>query len=273
MIIRAKRKTNFTIISNVGMEDERLSFKARGVLAYVLTKPDHWQVNERHLATVGPDGVTLVRAALKELETYGYLQRVRQRGDNGKFTWVSIVYDEPCLGNPRMEKPCLEKPRVDKPCMEKPCVDNPTLVSTEEASTEERKTKKESGSSAAAPQARTPTPHQQFFEAVCWIVGWDYKTLTKDDSGRVAQTVGILQKAEYTLDDLRRFFLEIWAEDWRWKKEKQRPTLTQLRQEIGKLRAGIPVDMPVNGRSQPTGGAAVAALRQRLEKEQLDGHA
>ena len=146
MIVRAKRKTNFTIISNVGMEDERLSFKARGVLAYVLTKPDHWQINERHLATVGPDGVTLIRAALKELEVCGYLQRVRERDEHGLFAWVSVIYDEPCLENPRMEKPC-----VDNPCSDSPCVDNPPLVSTDIASTDGVRTEEK------AAEAATPT--------------------------------------------------------------------------------------------------------------------
>jgi DnaD/phage-associated family protein len=134
VIIRAKRKTNFTIISNVGMNDERLSFKAKGLLAYLLTKPDDWRVNERHLETVGPDGVTAVRAALKELELCGYLQRDRERDDQGLFVWTSIVYDEPC---------------VDNPSMDKPSVDNRTLVSTEETSTDGVKTEKKAVEAAA----------------------------------------------------------------------------------------------------------------------------
>lgn len=95
MIVRAKRKTNFTIMSNAGLRDERLSFKARGVLAYLLSMPDNWTVSDRHLATVGPDGRHAVQAALKELETHGYLRRERHRAENGKFEWNSVIYDEP----------------------------------------------------------------------------------------------------------------------------------------------------------------------------------
>src|SRR5690606_33709220 len=35
----------------------------------------------------------------------------------------------------------------------------------------------------------TPTPQQEMFAAVCEAIGWDYKTLSRDDRGQVAQTV------------------------------------------------------------------------------------
>jgi len=126
-------------------------------------------------------------------------------------------------------------------------------VATQKKERKERtkRKKRERNIPDATHQDKLPTDQQKYFDAVCWIVGWDYHTLTKDDAGRVAQTVGVLTQANYMLDDLRRFFLEIWAKDWRWLKNQQRPTLTQLRQEIGKLRAGIPIDMPVNGKDTP----------------------
>jgi hypothetical protein len=51
----------------------------------------------------------------------------------------------------------------------------------------------------------------------------------------VAQTVGVLQEAGYTLADLRTFWRWWHDEDWRGQKG-QLPTLTQLRSEIGKIR-------------------------------------
>ncbi len=126
MIVRAKRKTNFTIISNVGMNDERLSLKAKGMLAYLLTKPDNWQVSDRHLATIGPDGRSAVQAALKELETFGYLVRKRARNEQGQWSYVSYIYDEPWS----------EKPWTENPATVNPSTENPAKVSTEVVSTE-----------------------------------------------------------------------------------------------------------------------------------------
>jgi hypothetical protein len=88
-----------------------------------------------------------------------------------------------------------------------------------------------------APTAATPTQQQEMFGAVCEAIGWDYNTLSKDDKGQVAQAVGIFQKAQYTVDDIRSFMADVWFNDWRWKDKSQLPTLKQLRQEIGKTRS------------------------------------
>jgi hypothetical protein len=98
-----------------------------------------------------------------------------------------------------------------------------------------------------APTAATPTPQQEMFAAVCEAIGWDYKTLSKEDKGQVAQACGILGKANYTVDDIRRFMVDVWFKDWRWEKHGEHPSLKVLRQEIGKIRSMIPsVAPPVN---------------------------
>jgi hypothetical protein len=93
-----------------------------------------------------------------------------------------------------------------------------------------------------APAAHTP--QQEMFAAICEAIGWDYHTLSKEDQGQVAQAVGILRKANYTVDDIRRFMVEVWFKDWRWEKNEQHPTLKQLRQEIGKIRSVIAAAAP-----------------------------
>ena len=124
MIVRAKRTSNFTIMSNSGLNDKRLSLKAKGMLAHLLGKPDDWQVSDRQLATICPDGRAAVQAALKELEECGYLKRSRVRRDDGTFTWVSVVYDEPWF---------------DFPATDKPATENRAKLSTEGISTERTK--------------------------------------------------------------------------------------------------------------------------------------
>lgn len=91
-----------------------------------------------------------------------------------------------------------------------------------------------------APAAATPAPQQEMFGAICEAIGWDHRTLSKEDKGQVAQACGILSKANYTVDDIRRFMIEIWFKDWRWEKHGEYPTLKVLRQEIGKLRSTTP---------------------------------
>lgn len=94
------------------------------------------------------------------------------------------------------------------------------------------------------PKTREPTEHQRYFAKVCEIVGWDFQTITDGQKGQVAQTVGVLQKAAYTYEELNRFKPEVWVNDWRWAKKKQYPTLSDLRAEIGKLRNGSHAVVP-----------------------------
>ena len=102
------------------------------------------------------------------------------------------------------------------------------------------------------------------FGAVCECVGYDYRTLTDKDKKQVAQTVGILAKAEYTVADVRRFMTDVWFNDWRWQKSQQLPTLTQLRTEIGKLHTVIPPEH-LPGRKQSKGSEAVDRYFNRVD--------
>lgn len=92
------------------------------------------------------------------------------------------------------------------------------------------------GKSPPRDSPAVPSEHQLMFEKLCDIVGWDHRTLDKESKGQVAQTLGILKKAGYTLTDLNEFGDKVWRHDWRWTEKHSRPTLKQVRQEIGKLR-------------------------------------
>jgi hypothetical protein len=93
-----------------------------------------------------------------------------------------------------------------------------------------------------APAAQTP--HKAMFEAVCEAIGWDYNIISEKNRGQVGQLVKVLRTNGYEVDDIRRFMMEIWREDWRWTKNRSLPTLAQLREEIGKTRSVVKDAMP-----------------------------
>lgn len=137
-IVRAKRKTNFTIIGNTGLKDKRLSLKAKGLLAYMLSLPDDWIFYETELIEHCTDGRDSVRKGLQELEKLGYLVRFQKREDKGKFgpkDWK--VYDEPDI---LAIQPQTDFPSTDKPSSGNPISDNPTLQSTNEPITNKQNT-------------------------------------------------------------------------------------------------------------------------------------
>lgn len=85
-IRRAPRGEHFTVLSNEVLEASDLSFKAKGLLAYILSKPDHWRCASRQLASIGPDGKAAVLTALEELQLAGYA-RYENRRDPDTGTW------------------------------------------------------------------------------------------------------------------------------------------------------------------------------------------
>lgn len=112
-IIRGPQpQENFQILPNATARDQRLSFRARGLLVLMLSYPPDWQFNRDWLARqTDGEGVSAVRTALQELETCGYLVRRRIRVD-GRFQWVQKIYRTPqaVAGQPIGGKPADEIP-------------------------------------------------------------------------------------------------------------------------------------------------------------------
>jgi len=99
MIIRVQKSRNnpFVIMDKRPLEDARLSFKAKGILAYLLSRPDDWVVRIADLCNHSPDGPTAVRAAMKELAAQGYaiLQTIKDK-DSGKIEGKEwIIFENP----------------------------------------------------------------------------------------------------------------------------------------------------------------------------------
>lgn len=91
MIFRVKQKTNFTIVPNKTINDEGLSLRSKGLLLYLLSKPDNWNVNLEQLANVCNEGKSAIRVSLNELIDAGFIRREQQRDKTGRM--VGYQYD------------------------------------------------------------------------------------------------------------------------------------------------------------------------------------
>lgn len=96
-IIRRKRKDRFTIVDNRSAEDENLSYEALGLLTYLLSRPDDWQIQIDQLKGRGGIGKHKIRRIVKELSDAHYMAHERYRdADSGAFIGGRYtVYDEP----------------------------------------------------------------------------------------------------------------------------------------------------------------------------------
>lgn len=111
-IIRVKKDSNYSVINNTGLKDERLSWKAKGILAYALTLPDDWTFHISELARHAKDGEDSLRTGFKELKKLGYVKRYPVRdGNTKKITrWDTEIYETPQRNMPQMENQDVVKP-------------------------------------------------------------------------------------------------------------------------------------------------------------------
>lgn len=92
-ILRRHLSTGFTVLPTATLEDSRLSFRARGILAYLIAKPDSWKVRTESITQAGKEGRDAVRDAVKELKALGYYRVATERNDNGHLFSITEVYD------------------------------------------------------------------------------------------------------------------------------------------------------------------------------------
>jgi hypothetical protein len=161
---------HFTQISNAVFRDTRLSAKAMGIFGNISTHRDGWGVSAESISSQMRDGVAAVKAGLRELEEYGYLQRTRRRNADGTLgSSVYFITDQPealpkppALGKPRSEPavdfPPVDNPPVDEPPMVQPPVAEPPVENCRHKNTNSKYTKSQKTLSPRLPERTTQEP-------------------------------------------------------------------------------------------------------------------
>lgn len=97
-IFRIEKTKNYTIMSNYHLKDKKLSFKAKGLLSYMLSLPDTWDFSLNGLCSASKDNLTSIRSTLKELQEYNYLvikKLMPNETKSGRIEYEYIVYEQP----------------------------------------------------------------------------------------------------------------------------------------------------------------------------------
>ncbi|OLR26028.1 DnaD domain-containing protein [Bacillus cereus] len=111
---RVNKDKNYTTINNTGLKDKRLSWKAKGILAYILTLPDDWIFFMEEVTKHSKDGIASLKAGMKELKECGYVKRFPIKGEDGKIIkWEMIIYEVPQVENQLVEKPLVDNLPVE----------------------------------------------------------------------------------------------------------------------------------------------------------------
>lgn len=110
--IRGARSSEgrYVQLCNPALQDKRLSYRARGLMASVLSYPADWRVTSETLAEQATEGRDAIRTALKELENHGYLTRTKTHTPDGTWSWLWIITDDPSTGNPSTDNQAMVPP-------------------------------------------------------------------------------------------------------------------------------------------------------------------
>lgn len=119
MIVKGPRLSDsVTQISTEALTDGRLSFKARGILAYILSIPAAGNASIERITRSGIDGERAVKSGLRELEEYGYLTRIdaeTQRATDTPGVEVTTPVLHPVSHPQSLNRPADAPPRTWMP--------------------------------------------------------------------------------------------------------------------------------------------------------------
>lgn len=95
--ISHNKENPYVMLNKNGLEDPALSWGAKGIWAYLMSRPDDWEVSVPHLSTIYEKkggGEKAIYALLNELIDNGYCTRTKLKDDKGLFGKTEYIITE-----------------------------------------------------------------------------------------------------------------------------------------------------------------------------------
>lgn len=99
-VVKIIKNKNYSVMSNYHLRDLNLSFKAKGLLSYMLSLPEDWKYSIRGLSKGSKESERTIRTILKELEYNNYLVINKSQNLQGRFVYEYLVYEKPGTKKP-----------------------------------------------------------------------------------------------------------------------------------------------------------------------------
>lgn len=249
-VMRVEKTGNYTVMSNVHLDDPRLSLKAIGLLSKILRLPDDWDYTLEGLARICKEGKDAIRSAIVELERAGYIERRQTHAADGSFAGNEyIVHEAPVDADaaPSSDNPTTVSPSSGNPLTGYPSTGNPTqpnTISTKYLDTNTPLTPQSGRRATKKEQGLEPAWKPERFEAF-----WRY--YPRGESKRTAIAAwDKLKPDDALIDDIARALKRQMASE-EWQRGVGIPYaatyLNQRRWEDRDDRARAPADQPEDG--------------------------
>ena len=152
--VKKNKENPYVMLNKKFLNRKDLSLKAKGLLTYLLSKPDDWETYQKEIEKNCSDGLSSISSGIKELVEKKYIRQFRLRNDKGHFKgWAYLVYETPeesakgeveevkidengeiieIIGNsPKPENPNSGNPNSDNPESDFPNSENRFLLNNE----------------------------------------------------------------------------------------------------------------------------------------------
>lgn len=117
-------------MNKTGLNDNRLSLQAKGLLCYLLSKPDNWYVNTDDIIAHTSNRIKSIRTAMTELIHFRYMFKHQFRNKDGTYdSYNYLIYE-----NPKQSLPIKTTTYPKRPFRSsvKPFSDKDTLLSNKD---------------------------------------------------------------------------------------------------------------------------------------------
>ena len=142
-VFKIEKNKNYTVMSNYHLRDRDLSYKAKGLLSFMLSLPEDWDYSLAGLCSISKESRDSIRSILKELQEHHYVEIEKVRGDKGYFEYNYLIYEKPHFIDLENEQnnPDTENPHLDTPNVEMPTQINTNKINTKKQIDKDDKTK------------------------------------------------------------------------------------------------------------------------------------
>lgn len=120
-VLRNPKVNRFVQVENEFLESSTLSWRAKGIFCYLLSRPDGWKFNLADLKNRSPlEGLDAIKSGMRELEMAGYVAKHKVKSvSKGRWSgWEYLIRETPF------------PPRVDYPMSVEPMSDDPLYINT-----------------------------------------------------------------------------------------------------------------------------------------------
>ena len=142
-VFKIEKNQNYTVMSNHHLRDRNLSYKAKGLLSFMLSLPEDWDYSLAGLCSISKENRDGIRSILKELQEHHYVEIEKVRGYKGYFEYNYLIYEVPHFISLENEQsnPDMENPHMDTPNVETTTQINTNIINTKKQIDKDDKTK------------------------------------------------------------------------------------------------------------------------------------